>query len=294
MLSIKKLEENDDTGETFAKRAESYYEKRPQLLSLLQDLYKAYVSLSDRYLQTLSKKNKPRQCHSRHSSQISTLTDTDEQYHDIGKETLDFFSDAESSVSYQPPPLTSSVSNGIFDIDGLVAEVVMKNVECEILVHEVRATAGQAQDSARKIELQRSLLEVLESERLILLNENSRLGYRVAALVKENQDLVSECVFVKREASELARCLLRMREDQRMLGLARKIEDLQGQVCKLEMRNKVSYEQLKKKETEGYGKVKNAKKPSGVKLDVESNKVFGWWGRVKKMDLFRCGIDSNP
>jgi hypothetical protein len=65
-----------------------------------------------------------------------------------------------------------------------------------------------------KSELQKSLLEVLESERLVLLNENAGLSYRVDSLVEENKELASESVFIKRKPGELAKCVLKMREDQ--------------------------------------------------------------------------------
>lgn len=177
-------------------------------------------------------------------------------------------------------------------------------------------------DSLRKIELQRSLLEVLESERLILLNENARLGYRVAALVEENRGLSSESLFMKRKAGELARCVLKMREDQRVLMMNRKIEDLQGQIYGLEKRNKEYYQQLVKKE-----EVKKSKSKNGGAVTLEDcfhveeegggggtvadvvlkggrrgkyggggggrRRGLKLWDRVKKFDVLMCGAWGN-
>ena len=81
------LQENE--GDTFAERAESYYRKRPQLLTLLQDLYNSYVTLSDRYMHSNSK-NTP--ASKRHVFQASVSTNDAESE-----------SDVESSLSYQQP-----------------------------------------------------------------------------------------------------------------------------------------------------------------------------------------------
>ncbi|KAL0385288.1 UNVERIFIED_CONTAM: protein NETWORKED 1A [Sesamum radiatum] len=39
----------EDDGETFAKRAEMYYQKKPQLIEMVQDLHSAYRALADKY-----------------------------------------------------------------------------------------------------------------------------------------------------------------------------------------------------------------------------------------------------
>lgn len=319
-LGINKSE-SETTGDTFAERAESYYRKRPQLLALLQDLYNSYVNLTDRYKQVITKV---------HHRRVSSIENDYHYQHEEGDEICsEIESEVESSLSYQQPPAMqmseddSSVVNG----DGIFVELVMKNVEFDILMHEVTKMDQRCCESSRKIELQKSLLEVLESERLILLNENARLGYRVATLVEENKGLVSESMFMKRKAGELARCVLRMREDQRVCMLSNKIEDLQGQIYKLEKRNKECYEQAVKKEKQ----LRNDDDKSSEKLKKNENEVVdletcfqmgklnkklmevenygngngngkrvgigknggSWWKRVKNMELFLCGLSHS-
>lgn len=304
--------DKDGSGDTLAKRAESYYQKRPQLIALLQDLYKSYLYLSDRYIQALSKNKN--HAHSRQSSHVSALTDHDYSENDNEEDcwTVQIdSSDAESSLSYQSPLPLANLSNVAF-LDAFVADLVVKNVECDILLNEVSISEQRCNDSSRKIELQKSLLEVLESERMILLHENTRLGYRVSALVEENRELVSESVFVKRKAGELARCMMKMREDQRVLLLSRKIEDLQGQIFGLEKRNKEYYEQLMKRGQEDH-KIDAKKNDREVtlesclpigKLKLKNNgnesvkgdggkRVTKWWDRVKNMDIFMCGMQTD-
>lgn len=285
--------EQEDVGETFAQRAETYYRKRPQLLAFLQDLYRAYISLSDRYVQLLSKNNQNLAYHSRHSSQVSTIT-TDCPLVENDHSHIEDLSDAESSLSLQQPPESNCSPCGRLSYDVLVAEIVIKNVECDILLHEAEISGCRNNDAIKKIELQRCLLEVLESERLILVSENVRLGYRVGALVKENRELVSESAFVKRKADELARCLLKMREDQRVCRLSRRIEDLQEQIYGLEKRNKEYYKQLVRRDLEAKGregKSRGGREVGGAAAEGGEKEVFfGWWEKVKRMDIFICGM----
>lgn len=333
--------EDEDTGDTFAERAESYYQKRPQLLTLLQDLYNGYITLSDRYIQTLAK-YKHHHHHRRHSSQFSTIdddgvyTDQEEETSEINT-TTHIDSDLESSLSYQlpqphlPPSPMMLLHNApnMLDIDSIVAELVMKNVEHDLLTHEVSVMERKYGESSRKIELQKSLLEVLESERLVLLNENASLGFRVKALVEENKGLASESMFVKRKAGELAKCVVKMREDHRVFMLHRKIEDLQAQINGLEKRNKEYYEQLLRRDSNSSssnGQYENnsnnvsgsfdkkGRHVDGIALEVRLHmqrlsRRFKWkddfaeknsevkrrtslWKRMKNMDLFLCGM--NP
>ncbi|XP_030521436.1 kinase-interacting family protein-like isoform X2 [Rhodamnia argentea] len=306
--------DEDGSGDTLVKRAESYYQKRPQLIALLQDLYKSYLYLSDRYIRALSR-NKNR-THARQSSHVSALTDHDyfenDKEEDCWAVQIDS-SDAESSLSYQNPLPLANLGY-VACLDALVADLVIKNVECEILLDEVSISEQRCNDSSRKIELQKSLLEVLESERMILLHENARLGYRVSVLVEENCELASESVFVKRKAGELAQCMMKMREDQRVLLLSRKIEDLQGQIYGLEKRNKEYYEQLVKRDQEDH-KIDAKKKKNGGEVTLEAclpigkvklmkngnesvkgdgeKRVTKWWERVKNMDIFMCGMQTD-
>ena len=300
--------EDEEMGDTFADRAETYYQKRPQLLSLLQDLYNGYITLSDRYIQTLAKHKH----HSRHSSQVSTVDEgfSDQEEEASGVSHSD--SDIESSISYQHPqhmmmPIGLPKSS-MLDVDAIVAELLIRNIEYDMLMHEVGVMERRYCESSRKSELQKSLLEVLESERIVLLNENASLSYRVNTLVEENKELASESVFIKRKAGELAKCVLKMREDHRVYLLHRKIEDLQAQIHGLEKRNKEYYEKLLRRDVqEDDGK-------KGVALEVcvqlDKHKRFKWkdgntsgkkfhgkkspslWKKLKNMDLLLCG--ANP
>lgn len=303
-MGLNLLEEgNDDSAhDSFAKRADSYYQQRPQLLALLQDLYNSYLSLADRYCHSLAAK----------ARQPSTLpfADEDLERREEDNGVIDSSDDAESSLSYQQPPQVKAC-----DPDVIVAEFVMRAVESDIILHELELAERRGVESSRKMELQRSLVDVLESERLILLNENARLGYQVSGLVEENKGLASESAFMRRKAAELARCLLKMREDHRVFVLSRKLEDLQGQIHGLERRNREYYAQLVKHTDEAQKKKKMRLKGCCFQVDCDGDGVMnkkkmmvqhdgscggsgmGLWERFSRMfdfDLFRCGPHSNP
>lgn len=58
VMRISALEDNQ-TGETFSQRAEWFYQRRPLLLSLYQDLFDGYATLLNRYNQAKQQNPKP-------------------------------------------------------------------------------------------------------------------------------------------------------------------------------------------------------------------------------------------
>ncbi|KAJ9553899.1 hypothetical protein OSB04_017944 [Centaurea solstitialis] len=328
LLSISDLEDKiqaingEDKPDTFGERADFYYRKRPELLALLQDLYNRYLYLADRYTRALSKQQQTQ--HEVISCPISddnTITNAD------------YSDDAQSCLSYQPTPDSQKPTAS----ELVISELVMRFVEYDIAVDEMQSLDMIQEESQKKIELQKSLLEVLESERVVLANENSRLA--------------SESLFMKRKAGELARCVLLERsEDQRVFVLSRKIDDLQGQIYELEKRNKEYYDKLTKQHESSEEGNKLLGKPNNISINIKrlmvkrngnglngggssssiswsggedetgcsmsstsnssstctslaqvmkekkhhgprgsGKKVYGWWDRVKKFDMFMCG-----
>ena len=93
-------------------------------------------------------------------------------------------------------------------VDELLAELVARTVENEILQHEISYIDKYHCESLKKIELQSSLLEVLESERMVLLTENSRLGNRTASAEEENDGLSTEVAYLRRTPAQRRNCLV--------------------------------------------------------------------------------------
>ncbi|CAL4937245.1 unnamed protein product [Urochloa decumbens] len=224
------------TEHSFAERAENYFEKRPQLVALLTDLHHRYLCLADRYAQSLL------QLQSKHHHAAAAAASSDCCC------SSDVDSDAGSSLSFQQQQQqhpSSSSSND--DPELVVAELVVAWVERDILADEAERRRAEA---ARKIELQGSLVEVLESERLVLLGENARLGFRASAAEEEAAAAAAELGYTRRRAAEMARLVVKLREDHRVCMLGRKIEALQAQVYGLELRNRECYGAMAKWEAD--------------------------------------------
>ncbi|KAG2555342.1 protein NETWORKED 1C-like [Panicum virgatum] len=217
---------------SFADRADHYYQKRPQLLALLTDLHHRYLCLADRYAQSVAKHKQRLQPHPHHAAAVSDCSSCSSD--------VDSSSDADSSLSFQfqhPPPAALTDGDGDVNAEAelIVAELVLAWVERGILADEAERRRAEA---ARKIELQGSLVEVLESERLVLLGENARLGFRASAAEEEAAAAAAELGYTRRRAAEMARLVGKLREDHRVCMLGRKIEALQAQMYGLEVRNR--------------------------------------------------------
>ncbi|KAL6508534.1 hypothetical protein OROGR_023245 [Orobanche gracilis] len=293
--------------------------------TLLNDLYNNYLSLADRYCQSLTRNQHHH--HTRCPSPIPILKYENIQLDAEEESEVADSSDAESSLSFQTPPPPSDVRPRETDVDFVVADLVMKIIVYEIISNELSAAENKWGESSRKMELQKNLLDVLESERSILMNDNAALGYRVAALVEENEGLASESLFLKRKAAELARCVLKTREDRRVCMLSWKIEDLQEQIHGLEKRNKeegksgtvFSISTKGKGPGEGvdledcfragggggglcFGSFKTRKVGGGDKsttttTTTKTTRVTATlWDKVKKFDFLLCGphVNLNP
>ncbi|KAM3317020.1 hypothetical protein ACQJBY_034919 [Aegilops geniculata] len=235
--------DDDAADHSFAERAENYYHRRPQLLALLADLHHRYLYLADRYAHSLlANANAKSSAHHLHSHHLSLNLSSD-----CSSDVDDRSSDAGSSLSFQPHPGTADdrfatlVAAPAVDGELVVAELVMAWVDRDVLADEADRRRAE---SARKIDLQGSLLEVLESERLVLLGENARLAFRASAAEEEAAAAAAELGYTRRRAADMARLAVKLRDDHRACMLGRKVEALQAQVYGLELRNRECFEAM--------------------------------------------------
>nr|CAB3503436.1 unnamed protein product [Digitaria exilis] len=258
------------TEHSFAERAENYYHKRPQLLALLADLHHRYLCLADRYA---------KQHHA--DDHRCSSSDIDDRCS----------SDADSSLSFQFQHHPSSLDNpgdDVLDAELVVAELVLAWVERDVLADEAERRRAEA---ARKIELQGSLVEVLESERLVLLGENARLAFRASAAEEEAAAAADELGYTRRRAAEMARLVVKLREDHRVCMLGRRIEALQAQVYGLELRNREAYDAMAKWEADrkaGAAEIQRLRAENRrLAEEAATNRRKGkggsgwWWSRVR-------------
>ncbi|XP_073000864.1 kinase-interacting family protein-like [Typha latifolia] len=273
---------DEEDSDSFAERAENYYQKRPQLISLLIDLHHRYLYLADRYTQSLKASS-----HRRRISSVPSESDEGD-----GDGDLTSASDAESSLSFQPAPIRRDPGP---DPDLIVAELVVTFVERDILASEAVEAERRRSEYLRKIELQGSLVEVLESERMVLLGENAKLGFRVEAAEEGAAAMAVDLGRARRRAAEMARLVVRLREEHRVCVLGRRIEGLQAQIYRLERRNRECFEAMKAREEE-----KARERDEVERLRRENRRLaeaaarrkgkWRWWsGSGRMMEWDTCG-----
>nr|APR63896.1 hypothetical protein [Populus tomentosa] len=258
LLEYFKSEEDMGCGDSFAERAEWYYQKRPQLLALLRDLYNGYAALVDR-CSRLEKSKKL----SNHFSfpMLMALDDDRDQEGSGGSSSSQFLDwDAESSMSFQQPTTPfQDGSDAVLGIDEVVVDLVMKNVENDVLADQLSEMEKQQQGQEsiwRKVELLKKLLEVLESERIDLQGQ-------IHGLEMRNKDYYLQ--LLKKELQEEEKISSRKDDGVAFVGCCFQIEKLK----------------LKKKDGASVSK-------GGAKRRKK------WWEKIKSMDLFMCGVQCSP
>ncbi|XP_010481018.1 PREDICTED: kinase-interacting family protein-like [Camelina sativa] len=232
VMRVSALEENQ-TGETFSQRAEWFYQRRPLLLSLCQDLYDGYATLLDRF--DHSKLQNPKQL-------IPHDNDTD----------TDITSEVESILSFQQT-MEVSICDKQKNIEELVSQLVSANSEKDIAKHELQRREQNLQEASKTIELLKKLVMLLEMEKEVAVEETANLGYKLTSLLEENRALATEALFMKKEAVRLARCVLKMRDEH-----FHKVCHLQNQIYTMQSSREAIYE--------------NVTPPSCFGLDSSKNK----------------------
>ncbi|XP_010465827.1 PREDICTED: kinase-interacting family protein-like isoform X2 [Camelina sativa] len=209
ILRVSAFEENKGDDDTFAQRAEWFYQRRPLLLSLCLDLYNGYITLLGRSshptkpnLQllkpTISRPNHPLQDE-----------DDDDCISDIDSVSEISF---DSNLSFQQQ--RQEDSSGVSEkVDELVSQLVTANLDKEIVQHELLYKEQQFHEASKTIELLKKFVMLLEMEKEVAVEENANLGYKLTSLLEENRELATEALFMKNEAVGLARCVLKMRDD---------------------------------------------------------------------------------
>ncbi|XP_074563357.1 kinase-interacting family protein-like [Curcuma longa] len=271
---------DDSESDSFAERAENYYQKRPQLVALLHDLHHRYLYLADRYSLSLHR-------HRRRGSSVSSDMDVDVD---------SASSDADSTLSFQPlsvhPPADFAIANATSDLDMIVVELVLASVERDMLESEQVDTDRRLAESSRKIEIQGSLVEVLEAERMVLLGENARLGFLAASAEEKARAVAAELGYMRRRAADLAGVVVKLREDHRVCLLGRKIEGLQAQIYGLERRNREYLEAMARREKEKREaqseadllREENCRLREEAEAAARGARRRSWWDRVRKLE----------
>ncbi|CAI9108016.1 OLC1v1007524C1 [Oldenlandia corymbosa var. corymbosa] len=197
---LKLIEEDADS---FAQRAEMYYKKRPQLISMVEEFYRTYRSLAERYDQFKSESGTPRAWVSplsmnkcRQEKLMSHISmdkvSLYDSYSEMAYETEDYESDVDDPpepehelekegeelhrVCEETEPMEIDVSSD--NNDGNKDQVIKLMEEIERLKEENRA---QKEELIQKDEEKRDVIRQLTLAMDHLREENQDLRKRVVA-----------------------------------------------------------------------------------------------------------------
>uniref|UniRef100_A0A1J3FPY3 NAB domain-containing protein n=1 Tax=Noccaea caerulescens TaxID=107243 RepID=A0A1J3FPY3_NOCCA len=262
VLHVSAFEESQG-DDTFAQRAEWFYQRRPLLLSLCLDLYNGYVTLLGRSHQT------------RPNQQLKPTAEDEDCISEIdsGSEIS-----SESTLSFQQTQDPAAVSE---KVDELVSQLVTANLNKEILQHELLHKEQQFHEASKTIELLKKFVMLLEMEKEVAMQENASLGYKVTSLLEENRELATEALFMKNEAVGLARCVLKMRDDHfhKVCILQNRIYTLQATMSSEPVYDKVS--------AGCFGLDKhNTKKKIKKEKKTQEKTGFKWLKKLNNIHLF--------
>ncbi|XP_024015673.1 kinase-interacting family protein [Eutrema salsugineum] len=269
------FEESQGDDDTFAHRAEWFYQRRPLLLSLCLDLYNGYVTLLARSHQT-----RPKQ-------QLKLTTSPPNDHEDCISDIdsgSEIGSEVESTLSFQQVQDSAAVSE---KVDGLVSQLVTANLDKEILQDELLRKEQQLHEASNTIELLKKFVMLLEMEKEVAMQENANLGYKVTSLLEENRELATEALFMKNEAVGLARCVLKMRDDHfhKVCILQNRIYSLQASKNLEPVYDKVSAGCF------GLDKHKTKKK---MEKKAEEKTGFKWLKKLNNINLFtKCSVNPS-
>ncbi|KAL1200729.1 Kinase-interacting family protein [Cardamine amara subsp. amara] len=261
VMRVSALEENQ-TDETFSQRAEWFYQRRPLLLSLCQELYDGYTTLLDRY--NHSKPQNPNQ-------PIS---------HDNDGSDTDISSEVESILSFQQMKLPTTC-----DIDELISQLVTANMEKDTARHELQCREQKLQEASKTIELLKKLVMLLDMEKEVAVEETAKLGYKLTCLLEENRELATEALFMKKEAVGLARRVLKMRDEH-----FHKVCNLQSQIYTMQSSRESVYENVSSPSCFGLDNSKKNKskkrKMSETRSEPGEKKRSKWLKRLNNINPF--------
>ncbi|WZZ63914.1 hypothetical protein YC2023_075284 [Brassica napus] len=146
VMRVSALEDNQ-TGETFSQRAEWFYQRRPLLLSLCQDLFDGYATLLNCYNQAKPQNPKP----------VSHENDSNDD--------TDISSQVESILSFEQTQITACDKQ---KVDELVSQLVTANLERDMAQDELLRV-----DVEETVNLGYKLTSLLEENKDLATEANS-------------------------------------------------------------------------------------------------------------------------
>ncbi|KAJ4847069.1 hypothetical protein Tsubulata_015757 [Turnera subulata] len=226
-----------DGGDTFARRAENFYNRRPELIKLVQDLYRSYCSLARKYDQIISEG-----FHAAHLIRSSSCpaSSSNQQFNPLKDSDKENVLEAQTVGSVPYP----AAQEHPFLKTAAAAESMSSKQNTDVLGNHT-AEEGHDEMMAKYVELDETmsgdfLMESLERERM-----RDELRLEVSRLIEDNLRQQKELVRRNEEKKETIRQLNsqvnRLLKENKILRSylsGYKEENLPG--CKVEMKRSQS------------------------------------------------------
>ncbi|KAH9609517.1 hypothetical protein KSS87_022509 [Heliosperma pusillum] len=240
----------EDDADSFAQRAEMYYKKRPELISMVEDFYRAHRSLAERYDQLKSDRS------IRVKSPLRHLLSLPKDDYENGFDSAISVKSYDSFTCSSDEAAESEVDDPEFDDDSEIDQVEEPN--------ENPITARVDNDEMTKL---REELDRLREENEIHKNqikvgnqEKEELAYQLADNMGELKKLRVEFEALKDEKNTDVTILvdemwgMRLnsmnKKDEDRIEVAKKFEEADQEVMKLEEENRHLKDKLKHEEEE--------------------------------------------
>ncbi|CAN0887071.1 Protein NETWORKED 1A [Linum grandiflorum] len=225
---IKLIEEDADS---FARRAEMYYKKRPELMKLVEEFYRAYRSLAERYDHAIAElrraqvsggiaDDEPDQM----SPALGTLLDLDDLHHKVPE--------AEDETSAEKEAILVKYNQSLEKLSCLEKGASRAEIEISILKETLAKLEGERDAGLGKISRledmisqTREHIEGLNDRAIKAETESQNLKQELSGLVVEKEDLLLQYNHCLEMISLLERRISFAEENARMLNeLAEKAE----------------------------------------------------------------------
>uniref|UniRef100_A0ACD5YL87 Uncharacterized protein n=1 Tax=Avena sativa TaxID=4498 RepID=A0ACD5YL87_AVESA len=197
----------DEDADSFARRAEMYYKRRPELMSLLEELYRAYRALAERYDHAAGEL---RQAHKKMAEVFPDeyLLDLDD---DLPSETASSEADSDNRGD-MTPFFRSFIGTGDSkkrskddqDHEKLQKEISSLSQENQDLKKKISSVLEKSESAESEVICLKKALAQQGLEREAAVSDHEKLQKEISSFSQENQDLKKKIssVLEKSESAE--------------------------------------------------------------------------------------------
>ncbi|KAG2630589.1 hypothetical protein PVAP13_3KG537200 [Panicum virgatum] len=223
----------DEDADSFARRAEMYYKRRPELMSLLEELYRAYRALAERYDHAAGdskKRAKDDQDHEKLQKEISSLSQENQDLKKKISSVLEKSNKAESEVL----SLKAVLADQEAEKEAAFSQCQQSSDRLQSLKSEILHTQEEFKRLKEEMENGLQNLSTAEERFLLLEKANQNLHLELDSLKlasKEKHDELNE------KHIELEKLSISIQEEQ--------LKSMQAEMARLSLEKQLAQAQEK-------------------------------------------------